>query len=273
MMYVHMANGPDELYYMDLLEEDPYTPYSNLALEFLGRTEEDLARMDQDTLNTLLESIPEGWHSCSFHGTNSDWFARCDLYGRTGRINQKPYRDEILHFFQNYGVPATFRILVATKSGEVFCSQPLRRYAEEFIITLDWSTKTVTMPPILLRCILQFLAIFVPTILIKGAILPLFRLWAPHNRKVYFLVTLMTQGALALWYTIHSCTPGVAFYSYLYLIIAEAGIIIAELLLYCECFENSTKGNSAFYTLFANLFSTILAWCLLEPIYRIMVLL
>lgn len=187
MIYVRVENGPEEPYYMDLLEEDPYNAYFfDPGRRVWGYSEEYEAGLDQDLMDGLLAAVPEGWHSCSLQGTRGG-LMYADLDGSRSQ-------EEGLHRFVSHGVPETFRVLAVTKSGQIFCSEPLTRRAYQVSVTLDWSAGTVSLAPVWQRYVLQFLATFVPTILIEGVFLWLLGLWSRRNVLVFLLVNLLTQG-------------------------------------------------------------------------------
>ena len=262
-LYIRVENVPEEPLYIELLEEDLHKSY--ISAENASR--EALAHYDQELLNALLDAVPDGWQAHTLQATRSGYPMYGDLDG------EKIDATESLYDFSYDELPNTYRILAVTKSGEIFCSDPFVYRAMGSTVTLDWSAKTITTPRVWLRYILQFLIIFLPTILLKAAILPLFHLWSRQNRKVFFFVNLLTQGTLALWFTIHSCQSGIFWYSYILLAALGTGITAMEILLYILHFENSTKGNTISGTIFANFLSTILVRCFLEPIYHIMILL
>lgn len=111
---VRVENGPEELYYLDLLEEGEPYPYPDQVPGGLkGNYGEELETLDQDLLAAFTAAVPEGWHACVAQG---------DLVW--GRIDSQ---DGCFTF--SYMLPSTFRILLVTKSGETFLSEPMERQA------------------------------------------------------------------------------------------------------------------------------------------------
>ena len=63
---VRVANAPDSLYYLDILERDEegMDLFDSLAWSY-DHPEE----LDQELLSVLEEAVPEGWHACTVQGT------------------------------------------------------------------------------------------------------------------------------------------------------------------------------------------------------------
>lgn len=264
MIYVRVENGPEELYYMDLLEEDPYHAYSfGPGQQVWGYTEEYEASLDQDLIDALLAAVPEGWHSCTFQGTRNGPM-HAALVGRRSQ-------EKGLHCFGSFGVPETFRILAVTKSGEVFCSEPLTRRAYQVSVALDWAAGTASMAPVWQRYVLQFLATFVPTILIEGALLWLLELWSRRNVLVFLLVNLLTQGGLSLWFSIEATRYAIDYWYFWVLIPAELVVLAVEIILYRRFLQEPSDGRATTYAVEANLASAILGFFLAEPVWEFMV--
>lgn len=104
---VRVENPPEELYYMDLLAEGPPSPYAEGSSG--GLPEEERAAFDQALLAALTAAAPEGWHCCVVQDTL--------IWGDI-------VSDEDLFQF-GYSLPDVCRILMVTKSGETFLSEPL----------------------------------------------------------------------------------------------------------------------------------------------------
>lgn len=264
MIYVRVENGPEELYYMDLLEEDPYNAYFfDPGRRVWGYAEETEAGLDQDLMDGLLAAVPEGWHSCSLQGTRGG-LMYADLDGSRSQ-------EEGLHRFVSHGVPETFRVLAVTKSGQIFCSEPLTRRAYQVSVTLDWSAGTVSMAPVWQRYVLQFLATFVPTILIEGVFLWLLGLWSRRNVLVFLLVNLLTQGGLSLWFSVEATQRAIDYWYFRMLIPAELVVLAVEIILYRRFLQEPSNGRAITYAVEANLASAILGYFLAEPVWEFMV--
>lgn len=272
MIYVWVENGPEEPYYMDLLEEDPYTPYSfGPDQSVWGYSKEDAAALDRTLMDGLLAAVPEGWHACSLQGTRQGVPMFGDLDGRNAQTTAADVWREGLHRFSYLGVPETFRVLAVTQSGKIFCSEPLARHAFQSSVTLDWSAGTVSMPPVWQRYVLQFLATFVPTILIEGVFLWLLGLWSRRNVLVFLLVNLLTQGGLSLWFSIEATRYAIGYWYFWTLIPAEIAVLAVEIILYRRFLQEPYNGRAVTYAVTANLASAILGFFLAEPVWTFMV--
>ena len=171
---VRVENGPEEPYYLDILAEGDASRYREGTVG--GLSEEERSALDQALLADLIAAVPEGWYGCLTQG-RLVW----------GNIDSE---DGVFQFGY-LGVPDVYRVLLVTKSGETFLSEPVERQALQSSAAVDWAVKTVKTPPLWKGYIVQFLATFLPTLAIEGL---LFRLWSKRNALVFLGVNLLTQG-------------------------------------------------------------------------------
>ena len=171
---VRVENGPEEPYYLDILSEGDASRYREGTVG--GLSEEERSALDQALLADLIAAVPEGWYGCLTQG-RLVW----------GNIDSE---DGVFQFGY-LGVPDVYRVLMVTKSGETFLSEPMERQALQSSAAVDWAAKTVKTPPLWKGYIVQFLATFLPTLAIEGL---LFRLWSKRNALVFLGVNLLTQG-------------------------------------------------------------------------------
>lgn len=148
----------------------------------------------------------------------------------------------MIHAFSYYP-PQICRILLLTKSEELFFSN-----------------------------VLQFLVIFVPTLLVVGLLLALFGFGKQkRNRLCLIAVNFITQGILALLMAtnaMHHGAPGRPLLSFALL---EIIITIGEALLYAHLLTGQSQGQAAAYNLAANICSAVLSLYLAEPVWRFIV--
>ena len=168
---IRVENAPKEPYYLDILAEGNY---EDAASSFDGLewsySDEEIAALDQELLEALRAAVPEGWHACTAEGSTG-----APMWGDL-------YPDEDgLHTFGYHGVPDTYRVLMVTKSGEVFLSEVCTRKVLQSSATVDWAGRTVTVPPTWAGYVLQFLSTFLPTILLEGVLLMLFGFFWKRN--------------------------------------------------------------------------------------------
>lgn len=271
-LIVRVKHAPAELYYLDLVAEGDYegatygsgdSPYCGLDWSY---SEEELAALDHDLLDALRAAVPDGFHACTAEGTNGApmWG---DLLGENQDAAGNP-----LHQFGYVGLPDTYQILMVTQSGETFLSQPLTRRVLQSSATVDWAEKTVSVPPTWVGYVLQFLSTLLPTLLIEGLVLLLFGFGWRQNRKPFLLVNLITQGGLALWFSISTVRYGANPWLILLLFIpAEVVIAIVEAVLYRKFLTGQSKARAICYGLTANAASALLGLWIMEPVWQFVV--
>lgn len=257
LLAVRVENAPDGLYYLDLLAEDPI-PSGGCNL-----SDEELAALDPSLLQALREAIPAGWHACLLDGSGPPVF---------GHLTGEQEAGQMLHSFSYHGLPDTYRILIAAESGETWVSDAYTRTVLQSSVTVDWETKTVTVPPAWVGYVLQFLATFVPTLLIEGILLALFGYGRQKRNWLRFLaVNFITQGALALAIAWNALRHGVTGWTLLPFVFLEFVIAVGESALYSRLLEGHGRGRAVLYGLAANVCSAALGLYLVEPVWRFIV--
>jgi len=256
---VRVENGPEEPYYLDLLEEgDPDPNDLDDGLDW-NYQKEERAALDPELLQALRDAVPVGWHACVAQG-NQGWPIYAKLTG-----------DGSIHSFSYMGVPETFRVIVVTKSGESWVSEPLTRHALQCSAKVDWAEKTLSTPPVWVGYMLQFLATCVPTLVIEALVLLLFGYKWKTSWKPFLAVNFVTQGALALYFSVNIVRHGMSFWFLFLFIPAEVVVAIAEALLYRRFLTSQGKANAVFYGLSANAVSAVLGFILAEPVWQFVV--
>ena len=258
---IRVENAPEEPYYLDILAEGNY---EDAASSFDGLewsySDEEIAALDQELLEALRAAVPEGWHACTAEGSTG-----APMWGDL-------YPDEDgLHTFGYHGVPNTYRVLMVTKSGEVFLSEVCTRKVLQSSATVDWAGRTVTVPPTWAGYVLQVLSTFLPTILLEGVLLMLFGFFWKRNWKPFLLVNLVTQGGLALYFSLQAVQNGVSYGYFLLFIPAEIAIALVEAGLYTQLLTGRSRRRAFVYGLTANICSAALGFALVEPVWRFIV--
>ena len=255
-LIVKVVNQPDELYYLDILDEGNFNNadgYIGIEWSYSG---EEAAALDQELLDALRSAVPEGWHACTAEGsTRAPMWG--DLEGENG-----------LHTFGYVGVPSKYRVLIVTKSGEVWTSDVCYRKALQSSVTVDWAAQTAKTPPVWVGYVLQFLATLVPTLLIEGILLLAFGYAWRKNWKAFLAVNLATQGALAVFLSVNIIRDGAGFWSMLGFIPSEIIIAAVEAGLFRLLLKGHSKGRAVVYGLTANMASAVIGWFLAWPVWR-----
>ena len=267
LLTVRVENAPEEGYYLDLVAEGEYEghTYGSGESEYSGidwsYSDEEAAALDTELLDALRAAVPEGYHACTAEGTGG-----APMWGElegtpTGR------QGESLHTFRYFGVPDTYQILIATAGGDTYLFPPYPRTALQYSVTVDWETKSVEVPPAWIGYVLQFLCTLLPTLVIEGVVLVLFGFSWKQNRKPFLLVNLVTQGALAVYFSVTAVQSGVGWWYFFLLVPAEIVIAFVEGGLYTRLLTGSRRRAFA-YGITANLCSALLGLLTVEPLWR-----
>ena len=115
---VRVVNAPEEPYYLDLLFPGNYESQISHAVSYPGLdwnyTPEEIAALDQDLLDALRSTVPEGWCAAVAEGGNAPIRSKLSAGGKDTDGN--PF-----HPFSGM-LPDTYRLLLVTESGETFLS-------------------------------------------------------------------------------------------------------------------------------------------------------
>lgn len=270
---VRVENAPQEPYYLDLLAEGDWgesgeSSYDGVDWSYHGKED----TLDPDLLALLRENVPSGWHACVAQGTTG-----APIWGDLYAEGTDAFGND-LHVFSYHGVPSTYRIILVTESGKVWLSDELERRVLQSSVTVHWSddaeSTTVTVPSTVTGYLLQFVATLVPTLLIEGILLLLFRYSWKENWKAFLLVNLVTQGVLAAASSVLNLQNGAALWNYfLFLLPMEAAILLIEIYLYAGrgLLTGHSKGRAALYAVTANFASAVLGYYLAEPVWSFVV--
>lgn len=267
LLTVRVENAPEEGYYLDLVAEGEYEghTYGSGENEYSGidwsYSDEEAAALDTELLDALRAAVPEGYHACTAEGTGG-----APMWGElegtpTGR------QGEYLHTFSYFGVPDTYQILITTAGGDTYLFPPCTRTALQSSVTVDWESKSVEVPPAWIGYVLQFLCTLLPTLVIEGVVLVLFGFSWKQNRKPFLLVNLVTQGALAVYFSVTAVQSGVGWWYFFLLVPAEIVIAFVEGGLYTRLLTGSRRRAFA-YGITANLCSALLGLLTVDPLWR-----
>lgn len=244
---IRVENAPEGLYYLDLLiPKEQRGSYDNLGS----------AVYDDALLAGLHDWEEEGWYPAFAGGTKAPLFG--DLTAG----------ENATHRFTYYGLPQTFRIALSTAEGARATEESFTRTAFYTNLVYDWHSGAIThATPAWLAALIQFLATFLPTLLIEGALLLLFRFPLRENLMSFLVVNLVTQLGLHLVMGNGFVTLSSSFPFYLLLLLpAEAVIFAVEAVAYLFLLKgDGSKGRRMLYALTANLASCCAGFVCLQP--------
>lgn len=244
---VKVVNGPNEPYYLDLLERWDGERMANPP-----------KGLDQDLLSAMEAAQPPGWRACTLSRIGD--YYRGDMAGKNG-----------VHVFHGMDTPKEFRILIVTESGESWVSEPMRREVFQSAVTVDWERGTAKMSPKWIAFCTQLLATLIPTLLIEGLLLLAFGLASKRNFLVFLLTNLVTQGALSAFLASNLIQRDffyVMSFSLLLIIPAELLIAAVEANIYKYKFHGCTGRRAFWYGLTANAASYALGWAAVELVFH-----
>lgn len=261
---VKLQNAPEELYYLDLLEEGTldYPPESEYGELFYSYSEDELEVLfDHDLLMALRAAVPEGWHACTVEGTNG-----APMWGDICGEDAGSVR---LHTFGYHGVPDEYRILIVQKSGAVWLSsETYTRTTLQSSVTVDLASGTVTVPSAAGSYALQFLSMLLPTLAIEGALLALFGYRTKRSWLTFLAVNLITQGGFVAYLAVTVLHHGASAWALIFSIPIEVVITAVELLLYRGLLSERGRQRAGIYAAAANVCSAALGLWLVEPVWR-----
>ena len=149
--------------------------------------------------------------------------------------------------------------------------RPSFRDALQSSATVDWAAKTASAPPVWVGYALQFLATFLPTLLMEGLILLLFQYRQKRSWAVFGVTNLVTQGALAATLSINVIRHGAGFGFLLLFAAAEFAVLVVEAVAYVVLLKERSRKTAVFYALAANAVSAGVGWLISEPVWRFVV--
>lgn len=261
---VKVKNAPNELYYLDLLEEgtlnyEPESEYGELQYSYSKEELETL--FDHDLLMALHAAVPEGWHACTVQGT-------IHAIPMWGEIEGRESGDVRLHSFGYVGVPEEYRIIVVQKSGEVWISpETCARKTLQSSVTVDLANGEVTVPSAVKAYAAQILCTLLTTLILEGALLFAFGYRSKKSIGVFLIVNLVTQGGLSAFVAVSTLRGGVNAWSFMGFLMAELAILFVELLLYHRLLTERGCNRAVWYAVCANICSAVAGLWVIEAVW------
>ena len=264
---IHVINPPEEPYYLDLLIRES-GGYSNLS-------EEKQTSLNPEMLALLDTYQDKGWYPAYVGGTKIPMW---------GDLTGTPEEGGRMHVFGYYGLPTSCRIILVTQSGRVVVSQEVVRQAFQSSVFFDYQAAAnsgeailpfteasdgvpVRATNLLLLYLVQFISTCVPTLLLEGAVLLLFRFRLQENWKVFLCTNLATQVLLTLTFGI-TLIQGGSIVAYMVQLPVELVILVVEVLVYGKRLKGHSATRAWVYGVVANLASWAAGFFLLESQYR-----
>lgn len=244
---VKVLNRPEEVYYLDLLERSDG-----------GRMGNPPQGLDQELISAMEQAEPPGWRACTLSAAGGHYDG--DIVGKNG-----------VHVFHGMDTPKVFRILIVTKSGESWVSEPMEREVMQSVVTVDWEKGTAKMSPKWAAFSIQLLATLIPTLVVEGIVLLAFGLGSKRNWLVFLIVNLATQGALSAFLASQLIQREFFYtmsFALLLMIPVELMIAAVEANIYRYKFQGCSGRRAFWYGITANAASYALGWIAVELVFH-----
>lgn len=255
---VRLVNPPEEPYYLDLLWQPELSDGQQLY-DNLSETERE--ELSGALLDRLFAEAPEGWSPALSGGTRAPLWG--DLEGRadgSGRV----------HVFSYVGLPRVCRLILVTGSGKTLISEPFERKVLQRSVTFDCASGVLTQPSAAAALGMSFLLTLLPTLVIEGVLLLLFRFSLQKNWRPFLWVNLSTQTVLTLAVHFVLLASG-PLSAHLVRFPMELVILLAETALYRHFLRGGTAARRTAYGIAANLASWLAGYLALGPTYALLV--
>lgn len=239
---ITVKNAPAETYYLDLLVQE--SPSGDLPNDNLSGKRD---RYDPQKMELLANYRADGWHPALAHGTTMHLMG--DLIGdRRG--------SDRVHTFSYFGTPERFKIVILTPENEFIVTPEIVRDTFKYERTFDYTTRVIVdqRTPLVLSYLKQSLSTLVPTLILEGLILLLFKFPLRLNWMPFLWVNLATQVLMTV--TLGGAAiqggPSLAFSL---LIPVELVILLIEALAFARLLKPFGKGRRIAYAIVANIAS------------------
>lgn len=249
---ITVVNAPDGELYLDLLAEgQPAGAQSYFD-------EEDQAKYDPAILARLHTLEGSGWVLSYSTG----------LAGNAPIFGDIRPREDGTWQFGYYGLRETFRVAAATADAAQAVEAP---YTRDFFsnIIYDWETNTVyEATPSPLRFLARLASTLVPTLVVEGALLWLFRFREWRSWLVFLAVNVATQVGLHLIFAWNIPIAGTNPLSYALLFIpSELVICVVEAAAYVLLLKEHNRRQRIGYAVLSNAASAVLGYFPLHLLY------
>lgn len=239
---VIVSNPPEDEYYLDLLIDYDLPQCDNL--EGIRDT------FDPVKLELLEEYYKNGWCTALAHGTRKPLW---------GELTGEEHDGCLVHSFAYVGVPDRYKIIIVTPENEILISRIIEKKSYSSTVYYDYATREVTEQDGLTLAwtyAKQFLMTLLPTLILEGIILLLFRFKTAHTLRLFFVVNVLTQAGMTLVMSTSLLTFGI-YSSYVVLLPVELVITVVEVVAYTFLLKEGRKRKRLAYAVTANIVSSL----------------
>jgi hypothetical protein len=237
-----VTNPPEDEYYLDILVDYDLPQTDNL------KDKRDM--LDPKKLKLLENYNKNGWYPALAHGT------RLTLWGDL-KGEQKDGR--MIHTFGYFGVPDRYKIIIVTPQNNVVVTRSIERISYTSTVYYDYKTGAITEQGglnLAWTYTKQFLMSLIPTLIIEGFILLLFRFKKAQTLVVFFFTNVITLAAMTLFMSTSLLKLGL-YSSYGVFFSVEVIITIVETFSYLFLLKEGGKSKRIAYAVTANIVSSL----------------
>jgi len=229
-----IENAPNEPFYVDLLVRKSGSNESLLNLE----------EYDPNMIEALKSQESLGWYPALVNGTQTRLM---------GNIIPE-YVDQVAICTFSQSIPDEYRVILVTRSGIVRISETLETKAFLTRIEFDAVSGKISSSNWIWSSVLAFVMMLVPTFLIEGFLLWVFKLFNRHNIKVFSITNLLTQVFLLLTSAFVYYYFGLVMVIFV-VILDEWVILIIETFIFARFLDHPSMKRKIFYGITANILS------------------
>ena len=237
-----VINPPEEEYYLDILVGYDMPLNDNL------KNKRDL--FDPDKLTLLENYNKNGWYPALAHGT------RLKLWGD---LKGDRKEDVVTHTFGYFGVPDRYKIIIVTPDNQIKVSRTIERISYTSTVYYDYKTGAVTEQQGLSLAwtyMKQFLMSLIPTLIVEGFVLLIFRFKKAETLTIFFFTNVITLAVMTLFMSTSLLKLGL-YSSYGVFFFVEVIITICEALAYIMLLNEGCISKRIAYAVTANVISSL----------------
>ena len=263
--YVNIiVENPPEDYYLDLLTQFDYRTITTSEPTEAAQWErqKEPLEFDDTVLQQFYSLEGEGWYPMyvQMMQTGKYVWSQPELRGTLQEDGT------VKHTFFRFHGKNEFRMILVTADGEARISDVLKSSTVWTNVTYDYATGEIRKSSNAVVYLMQFAITCTGTLVLEGILLILFGLISGRNLKLFFMVNVLTQIVLFIIVGVSMIQEG-PLGAILVLFPVEAGILIAETLIYRRYMNTGSKARITAYGIIANLTSWILGTYFLYDLF------